>query len=378
MIDQEPDWDRTCHYRVGDRRFLNSISAWQEILRSGSAFHYSFFDQAFGAYDWKLEPTETWQQLCRQRALQLRQRYSWLRLWYSGGRDSHHILQVFLQNQIPLDEIVIFHNQFDPVRDREMREIVYPLAVKMLTGTNTRITNVTLSPDDYCRTFQKNWWEVDACTPQQTTWFQPNNWAAIIQKRPDVFALDHSGSNVGNISGADRPRLILEDGDWYMQINDRMFECCTGSDRMELFYLTPDLPELHAKQCWMSVNHIEKHYRDKPIAWINKWQEGNLGAELYDDLCQAVGRGELSHWFLGLGLNKTRSGADERFQKIIDHAKTVQGFSYENWLTMIQDMKKNWAHIFNDGDPLKGTIGILSPKYRLKKAQLACLQSHTE
>jgi hypothetical protein len=375
MIDKEPDWDRVCHYQVGDRRFLNSISAWQEILRSGSAFHYSFFDKKFGSYDWTIEPADTWQDLCRQRALALRQRYSWLRLWYSGGRDSHHILRVFLDNAIPLDEIVIFHNQFDPVRDQEMRNIVYPLAQKMLSGTNTRITNVTIGAEDYDRTFQKNWWDLDPATPQQNTWFQPNNWASIIRQRPDVFVPDHSGVNVGNISGADRPRLVIEDGAWHMQVNDRMFECCTGSDSMELFYLSPDLPALHAKQCWMSINHVETHHRHRDPAWIYRWQAGDLGAESYDELCQAVGRGQLSHWFLGLGLNKTRSAADQRFQKIIKHAAETGGFAYENWKSMITDMKNNWAHIFNDGDPLKGTIGILSPKYFVKSADLACTQS---
>lgn len=375
MIDQEPDWHRVCHYQVGDRRFLNSVSAWQEILRSGLAFHYNFFDQEFGRHDWSQEPIDTWNDLCKQRALQLRHRYQWLRLWYSGGRDSHHVLRVFIDNNIFLDEVVIFHNKFDPVRDQEMREIVYPLACKTLQGTNTKITNVTLEPEDYVRTFQKNWWDVGANAPQQNTWFQPNNWTSIIRNRPDIFTMDHSGKNVGNITGADRPRLIVEDGGWHMQINDRMFECCTGSAIMEMFYLSPDLPALHAKQCWMSIRHIETHHRQKDISWIYRWQAGDLGPQSYDELCMAVGRGQLGHWFLGLGVNKTRSGADTRFNKIINHAKSNNSFAYKNWMSMITDMKTNWQHIFNNGDPLEGTIGILSQKYFVKKANLACIQS---
>jgi hypothetical protein len=368
MIDQNVDWDRTCHYQVGDKRFLSCITAWQEILKSGSAFHYNVYDKAFGAYDWTREPTESWEELSLQRALQLRQRYSWLRLWYSGGRDSQHILRTFLENQIPLDEIVIFHNQFDPVRDPEMREIVHPLAKKMVSGTNTRITTVTLNPEDYIRTFQKHWWENHE--GQQATWFQPNNWVSLIRIRPDVFTLDHAGVNVGNITGAERPRITLENGNWYMVVNDRQFDACTGSDRMELFYISSDLPALHAKQCWLSMKHIEKNYQDRDIAWINKWQDGGLGPEMYNDLCNAVGRKDLSHWFLGLGVNKTRDGHDKRFQKIIDHAKDTGEFGYKNWSSMINDMKENLSHCFNDKDPLSGPVGILSPKYLLKKSEL--------
>jgi hypothetical protein len=361
-----PDWDNICHYDVGGKKFLNSISAWQEIHRSGSAYKFAFFDKEFKNFNWTVEPTATWDELSATRALQLRQKYPWLRLWYSGGRDSHHILKTFVDNNILIDEIVIFHNQFDNVRDNEMCNIVYPIAKQMVKHTKTKIINATLSLDDYQETFKKNWWDISPTDATQGWWFQPNNFSEMIKRRPDIFVLDHKRVKVGNIVGADRPWLNIVDGAWHMQINDRMFECCISDGSFELFYLTNDLPDLHSKQCWMLLKHLEKNYWHKDKTWIINYQQGNLGPELYDEMALCVGRGLASHWFLGTGVNKTRDGLDSRFDKIKQHASISNLNSYKNYCTMMEDLKSTLPHVFNENNPFKGTIGIVSEKYFLK------------
>ena len=361
-----PDWNNICHYDVGGKKFLNSISAWQEIRRSGSAYKFAFFDKEFKNFSWNEEPTATWDDLSKTRALQLRHKYPWLRLWYSGGRDSHHILKTFVDNNILIDEIVIFHNQFDDFRDHEMRNVVYPIAKEMVKHTKTKITNATLTLEDYQQVFKKNWWDITPTDATQGWWFQPNNFSELVKKRSDVFVLDHQGIKVGNIVGADRPKLTISDNSWYMQINDRMFECCMSDGSFELFYLSGDLPELHAKQCWMLLQQIEKKYQDRDAAWITKYQEGKLGPELYDEMAGAVGRGKYSHWLLGTGINKTNNGQDPRFDKIKQHNQILNLESYKNYQTMMVDLKTTFTGIFNQDDPRNGTIGILSEKYFLK------------
>lgn len=74
--------------------------------------------------DWSVEPEEPLVELYRQRALELRRRYDYLILMYSGGSDSHQVLMAFIDNGIHLDEVRtywpmkwIWQVEGDPTRD---------------------------------------------------------------------------------------------------------------------------------------------------------------------------------------------------------------------------------------------------------------------
>jgi hypothetical protein len=66
---------------------------------------FVFHDELFSKFDWAKEPTESLQELYKQRAIQLRDKYKYLIVGYSGGSDSHQILQTFLDNDIFVDEV---------------------------------------------------------------------------------------------------------------------------------------------------------------------------------------------------------------------------------------------------------------------------------
>ena len=66
---------------------------------------FVFHDNHFSKFDWTKEPTESLQELYKQRAIQLRDKYKYLIVGYSGGSDSHQILQTFLDNDIFIDEV---------------------------------------------------------------------------------------------------------------------------------------------------------------------------------------------------------------------------------------------------------------------------------
>ena len=68
---------------------------------------WNFHDDAYSKETWSQEPTEDLYELYRQRAMQLRLQYQNVLLYYSGGIDSHAILNVFVENNIPLDGIIV-------------------------------------------------------------------------------------------------------------------------------------------------------------------------------------------------------------------------------------------------------------------------------
>lgn len=75
------------------------------IFNDKSNVKFIFHDNHFSKYDWTKEPSESLQELYKQRAIQLRDKYKYLIVGYSGGSDSHQILQTFLDNDIFIDEV---------------------------------------------------------------------------------------------------------------------------------------------------------------------------------------------------------------------------------------------------------------------------------
>lgn len=75
-------------------------------------WHLPNFDLELNKLNLLEEPTESLSSLYLKRALELRNTYDYLILLYSGGHDSHNILETFMFNGIFIDEIIIL-DQFD-------------------------------------------------------------------------------------------------------------------------------------------------------------------------------------------------------------------------------------------------------------------------
>ena len=81
------------------------------IEASGGDVHsisFFAFADSFYSYSWDKEPTESWEELLLERALTLREKYKYLKLWFSGGGDSTTVLNTFLRNNIYIDEIIVY------------------------------------------------------------------------------------------------------------------------------------------------------------------------------------------------------------------------------------------------------------------------------
>lgn len=95
------------YYTVGDRYFLWKMFAYAEAARTREKLKWHFHDEVWQKTDWKSTPLLSLPALYRIRAEQLRQKYNYLILSWSGGADSTTVLDTFLQNNIRLDEVVV-------------------------------------------------------------------------------------------------------------------------------------------------------------------------------------------------------------------------------------------------------------------------------
>ena len=95
------------YYTVGNKIFNHNIYAYQEATKTNSDVNWHFNDEVFLKQDWKTPIQIPLLELYRMRAEQLRQKYDYLILCWSGGGDSTTMLESFLDNNIHLDEVVL-------------------------------------------------------------------------------------------------------------------------------------------------------------------------------------------------------------------------------------------------------------------------------
>ena len=106
--DLTPQIKKYGYYTVGSSVYLNKTQAAiaSNITNQKINFHYN--EDIFDSYDWTQEPEPGvgLAEFYRRRALQIRNKYDYVILLYSGGPDSTNVLNSFVDNNILIDEIV--------------------------------------------------------------------------------------------------------------------------------------------------------------------------------------------------------------------------------------------------------------------------------
>jgi hypothetical protein len=98
------------YYKVGEYKTYSKLDA--ILLHEKTGIHptWHFNDEVFSSHNWATEPPESLDELYRIRAEQIRARYDYIVVFYSGGADSTNILQTFLKNNIKIHSYVIIYN----------------------------------------------------------------------------------------------------------------------------------------------------------------------------------------------------------------------------------------------------------------------------
>jgi len=288
------------YYEVNGQKTPNTLQAWEWANGDKNKIHFHWADDVHKKYDWTKEPTETVDELIDQRVRELRDKYSHLCLWYSGGYDSQTILDSFVRTGTRLDEILIFSRpwikplngidveQFDPGN--------YALFVKKNFQPHLKITTIELENTAYrfYKHYGSDWiYHDDGHYP----WFSKTS-----RQHFDVFQEGFKSITeiIGrrDIEGAEKPTVDLRDGKWYATVNDKTFNWHMNVDR-ELFYISPEATKLYIKTVWLAIKWFEQH----PLCsheFVHKIQ-----SQQYDDLTY-------ESWNLGFGRKMARS----RFERI--------------------------------------------------------------
>ena len=256
---------------VDNRQFFNKLEALNYASKIGKNVEYQYFNNVWSNFCPTRIPTAD---VYKQRAEQLRQKYKYLVLNYSGGADSHNILKTFVDNNIPLDAVhvkwpMVQHNlstTTDPTNILSEWELTIEPALKEISSQNPKIKIVHTDWADtigYNLLDYKNFENVNHFISVGD--FARMTSVSIFEKEKDV----------GQIWGIDKPLICVEDNRLGFYFRDETV--CVGqsldfdNNNIEFFYWSPEFPELLYSQITLIYDYLSLNKQARALFPNTSW-----------------------------------------------------------------------------------------------------------
>ena len=322
------------HYICNNKKFVSKLEILREHKQSKQAMQFCI-PEAYDNYDFTISPKESLEELCKQKALDLRATNDKIVIWYSGGCDSHYILDTFLKNNIKVDEIHMVKSGFSNA-DYEIEKYAIPFVKKL----NIKTVVHEPSLDYYEKRYVENKKQLESAN-EYWHHFRLNNDFENLQH--------HDTEGVAHIFGKEKPTLCFIDGKWYVYFLD--VEVTPQPHQINFF---SDDPIIHSKQCHMLIDEIQlmKNQSDyNKVTWYHEDQ---------NFWNRSIGRYENNNFPLKeLNENSFNNKDVEAIKQAPEHI--VNAWQEKN-KALVEELG---AEVFNHGDPCMGTIGIFSKFYCL-------------
>jgi hypothetical protein len=260
------------YYTVGNRIYNHKIHALQEATRIKQDPKWHFNDEVFGKMDWMKSSGIPLTELYRMRAQQLRQKYQYLILCWSGGADSTTILDSFLDNGIELDEVVVLwpvtqtQGKYKPTLDTDGSNMnsEWDFAIKpKIEWMKQHHPTVKVTVQDFLVEPNKNEYAQDTVNVTEkhgyVTIQKYRAFDALLEDRSEKY-------HVGVILGVSPVEVLRLDNYVAAYFVDTVLTGPTtdytakGCPRyLEYFYWSPDLPELVREQAHVMLRHMNAY-----------------------------------------------------------------------------------------------------------------------
>lgn len=276
--------DRFGFYQIGDLKTYSKIEAIELENRTKKASHWNFNDEVFSTLDWRKEPQQDLWEMYKDRAKQIRNQYDYVVLFYSGGSDSHNILNAWIAADCKIDEIATVWN--------------YGASADKQDHCNAEITNVVLPDIETLRNrglefkfrlIDISQFSLDTFDAFGTSYeyyvnryFSINNPSRALfrDKIVDYKNMIAAGKRVAFVWGVEKPKIEHNAQGIYSYFVDAIDNCVSPyvQERYhlgwydELFYWSPDSPLIPIKQAHVLKNFVKicndsKFYQDAPAEY---------------------------------------------------------------------------------------------------------------
>ena len=301
QIEQNP---KLGFYRVGNETFYSKPQAFLHASATKQGVSWQFNLKEFHCADWDIEPEAGLREIYRLRAQQLRDKYDYIRLEASGGSDSTQAIYSFLLNGIHLDEVIFRYpaqgekgmvgDLYNTSATNTLSE--WEFAARPLFNwitNNFPKTKVTFY--DYSNDLLNDSYMGDESWIYTTRdYFQPGHGVKHTQDgTPEQKKLLESDTKICIVYGVDKPRLAMVDDSWYAYFTDLHANIPNpmvgkyNNITTELFYWTPDLPELVIKQA-----HLVRQWAEMPqnqvYRYVFRLRQSRTHRTVYEQLVKNI------------------------------------------------------------------------------------------
>jgi len=335
------------HHKVGGKKFDNKLLA---IRESNSTKNPIFFNtpEAYNNFDFSIEPMQDLAVLLKQEAEKIRDTYKKVRIYYSGGSDSHLMLNTFINNKIDFDEVICLKSGISSA-DYEIDRYAIPQLKSLNVPSNKVKINVP-TLERY-----ENYYDGDIDSKIQKGMYTNNTHFRLIAQ-DELFSDQNYDPETANLRGFDKPKIIQVQDKWYTYFLDVSIE--TFPHTLNFF---SDNPLIHSKQAHLFQQAV--HSVNESNIWSNQeiWNKSTgrqniIEKTLYHDRDDC---------FFDIGKNKIYY-ANLKEKEALQWALENKLPALPKWIGRLQELKDYTNNTWwNKGHPELATVGIFSKFYGL-------------
>jgi hypothetical protein len=360
------------YYKLGDTVIQNKLQALTDPTLNGRYLEYVFHDDVYSQLNWAVEPTETLEQLYVRRAWEIREKYDYLVIHFSGGSDSTNILETFLKNDIPFEELYsrgrladIDPDPSNTSPDNANAEVLLN-AVPIVDYVNRINPNIKIKHTigdykDYVQTYFTN----------NPDWFDIAKYDLITTFAPtDVNRADHdaitkqynkiaeTGKSIGHILGVEKPMMYFDNGNYFARFLDKQVKFQLSSRRTSIdtpinlvpFYWAKSTGPLIIKQCHAIKNYWKyKNLNPGMIANRSKSAQDLFASIIYNRTLPMFWQNDKVH--------------DGFMQGHRFFTEDTQTLAYKNWINGVVQLDRMIPAMYKTGSILRDLHGAWSKSY---------------
>lgn len=286
---------RIGYYICDGINFESKIRALLHSKATGKPVEWIFNDKVFKSFNWTVEPELDLEALYDKRARQLRDKYDYLILSYSGGADSHNALMAFVRQGLLIDEILVNTMEtasskfvdLDPNNKSpentpaeyqlqtvpRLKEIAWQIPKTKITVTD--LTDHIFSSFEDAKDASWVLTKKERINPVGTTRY---NYLYFNEVRKNF----DRNKKIALVMGIEKPKVQIVNGELFMTFLDRVVNTASVADHfweytnssIEFFYWSPDCVPLMIKQ-----GHVIKRWLEANPALQVDWLKENITPE---------------------------------------------------------------------------------------------------
>lgn len=289
------------YWSVNNIKFYKKHEAlvYASKVRTNVVFHYH--DNVWRNFNLNLLGKVPLKNLYKERANQIREKYDYLVLYYSGGADSHNVLKTFIDNDIKLDEICVkwpktlmngnlyTPNNIDTTGKNYWSEWNYAIE-PILKWIASNRPEIKITIKDYTDNinslnFEKIFEELNFIRGGGVLL------NSVISDSDKIIT--DKNKKIAHIYGIDKPMIFKHNEKMYMFFLDSCLDQAGRSnvdiESTECFYWTPDFPLLPFEMAYQLCVYFKQNKLEQDYIWsINNKKSVNIINQYLNDVSRNV------------------------------------------------------------------------------------------